>query len=69
MSLYELVLGIDRAARDTGRRVIMHVFGSDPLAAAIQGEALVDTTLKDPVEYSHCMSATRIRSETAALAA
>ena len=34
--LYEVLLGIDRAAHDTGKRITMQVRESDPLKAAIQ---------------------------------
>lgn len=61
MSTYEVLLGIDRAARDTKRRVTMQVRESDPLSAAIAAEDLVDGTLMDPVEYSHAMSVRPVR--------
>ena len=61
MEIYEVLLGIDRAARDTRRRVTMRVRDADPLSAAIAAEELVDGTLTDPVEYSHAM---RVRPMT-----
>jgi len=61
MELYEVLLGIDRAARDTKRRVTMQVRESDPLSAAIMAEELADGALTDPVEYSHAMSVRPVR--------
>jgi len=61
MNLYEVLLGIDRAAQDTKRRVAMQVREADPLSAAIAAEELVDGTLTDPVEYSHAMSVRPVR--------
>jgi len=56
MGIYEVLLGVDRAARDTGRRIHMRVRERDPLSAAIKAEALADATLQDPAEYTHGMS-------------
>ena len=62
MGLYEVLLGIDRAARDTGRRMTMRVRESDPLSAAISAEAAADRTLEDPVTmYTHAI---RVRQLT-----
>jgi len=58
MGIYDVVLGVDRAARDTGRRITMRVRERNPLAAAIAAEELVDSVLQDPVEYTHTMQAT-----------
>jgi hypothetical protein len=56
MGIYEVLLGIDRAARDTGRRVAMQVRESDPLSAAIMAEELADKKLANPgIEYTHAM--------------
>jgi len=55
MGIYEVLLGIDIAAKDSGRRVTMRVCEADPLSAAIAAEELVDGTLTNPVEYSHAM--------------
>jgi hypothetical protein len=57
VNYYEVRLGVDRAARDTGRRITIRVAGDDPLAAAIKAESMADARLKDPgVEYTHAMS-------------
>jgi len=56
MGIYEVVLGVDRAARDTGRRIHMQVRERDALSAAIKAEEMADATLKDPTEYTHGMS-------------
>jgi len=64
VSTYEVLLGIDRAAKDTKRRVTMQVREADPLSAAITAEELVDGTLMDPVEYSHAMAVRPVRRAT-----
>ena len=54
--LYAVMLGIDRAARDTGRRITMQVRESDALSAAIRAEGLADKQLEDPATmYTHAM--------------
>lgn len=51
---YEVLLGVDRAARDTGRRIRMEVRERDPLSAAIAAEKLADQSLDDPsTMYTH----------------
>jgi hypothetical protein len=55
MGIYEVTLGVDHAARDTGRRVTMQVRERDPLSAAIKAEELADATLQDATEYTHAM--------------
>jgi hypothetical protein len=68
---YEVLLGIDRAARDTGRRVTMVVKENDPLSAAIKAEQIADRQLEDPVTmYCHAVSVTPVEAPAAlALAA
>ena len=57
MDLYRVHLGIDRAARDTGRRITMCVRERDPLSAAIKAEKEADLMLNEPdVEYTHVVS-------------
>ena len=57
MISYEVILGVDKAARDTGRRMRMVVKESDPLQAAIKAERMADKRLRHPeVEYTHAMS-------------
>jgi hypothetical protein len=58
--LYKVELGIDRAAKDTHKRVLMLVRGKDSLSAAIKAEELTDAGLDDPVEYSHAMSCSQV---------
>ena len=49
-------MGIDHAARDTGRRITMQVRESDPLLAAIAAERIADRDLPRPdIEYTHAM--------------
>ncbi len=55
MGIYEVLLGVDRAARDTGRKLALQVRERDPLSAAIRAEELADATLSNPVEYTHAM--------------
>ena len=69
MGLYRVLLGIDRAARDTGRRLVMTVRGRDYLDAGLQAEKLADQDLDDPeVEYTHAMRITRLAPAAEALA-
>ena len=58
--LYKIELGIDRAAKDTHRRVLMLIRGNDSLSAALEAEKLTDETLDDPCEYSHAMSCSQV---------
>lgn len=59
MGLYEVLLGVDRAARDTGRRIRLCVRERDVFEAALAAETLADETLDDPaVEYTHAMQVT-----------
>jgi len=70
MGFYEVLLGIDRAAADTGRRLTMLVRERDPLSAAIEAERLADRELNDPgVEYTHAMKVTPVIQPAIALAA
>ena len=56
MGIYEIILGVDRAAKDTGRRIRMQVRECDPLSAAIVAEELADKELENPsIEYTHAM--------------
>ena len=57
MISYEVILGVDKAARDTGRRMRMVVKECDPLQAAIKAERMADKRLRHPeVEYTHAMT-------------
>lgn len=56
MGVYEVLLGVDRAARDTGRRMTMQIRESDRLSAAILAEQIADSQLADPgLEYTHAI--------------
>ena len=68
MGLYEVLLGIDRAARDSGRRMTMTVCERDPLSAAITAEEVADGELDTPYEYSHAMSVECLREPDVATA-
>ena len=53
---YSVLLGIDRAGRDTGRRLTLQVCERDPLSAGIAAEKLADRVLEDPCTmYTHAM--------------
>ena len=67
---YDVTLGVDRAARDTGRRMTVRVNGSDAVSAAIKAEQVADACLKDPgLEYTHAMDVMPvIQPEPAAMA-
>lgn len=58
MKKFNVLLGIDRAAHDTGRRVEMVVRERGPLSAALKAETLADRRLGEPLEYSHAMRVT-----------
>ena len=53
---YEVLLGIDHAARDTKRRMRVKVEARDRLEAAIVAERIGDRFVREPVvEYTHAM--------------
>lgn len=56
MRSYEVMLGIDRAARDTSRRITLQVREQNRLSAAISAEERADALLDDPLEYTHAIS-------------
>ena len=57
MGLYTVTLGIDRAAKDTRRRMTLTVPAQDRLSAAIAAEHIGDSMVRDPsVEYTHAVS-------------
>ena len=61
-TIYEVLLGVDRAAEDTGQRLRMTVRESDPLSAALKAEAMADPLLPDSrTMYTHAM---RVRALT-----
>lgn len=54
--LYDVLLGVDHAARDTGERIRLRVRESDPLSAAITAEELADREFRDNgISYTHAM--------------
>lgn len=55
MSEFTVLLGIDRAARDTGQRMIVRVYGRTPIEAALSAESRTDALLADPLAYSHAI--------------
>jgi hypothetical protein len=71
MISYEVILGVDRAAQDTGRRLTLRVRENDPLSAAIKAERIADRGLEDPATmYSHAVSVTPVmRAQALAMAA
>jgi hypothetical protein len=63
MNYYEVLLGVDRAARDTGRRMTVRVEERDAVSAAIMAERKADACLRDPgVEYTHAMTVSPVIS-------
>lgn len=65
--LYEVLLGIDRAARDTGERMTMCVRENDALSAALTAEKLADRELEDPATmYTHAMRVRPVERPAAA---
>jgi hypothetical protein len=69
MLSYEILLGVDRAARDTGQRIRMRVRESDPLKAAIRAEQIADRGFKDPATmYTHAMQVRAVRPLPAVVA-
>lgn len=61
MISYEVILGVDRAARDTGRRLTLRVREKDPLSAAIEAERQGDCWLEDPqTMYCHAVRVTPV---------
>lgn len=62
MGLYDVVLGIDRAARDTRRRITLRVLATDRLSAAIAAEKIGDNQVREPqVEYTHAINVRPVR--------
>ena len=59
MQFYDVLLGIDRAAKDTGGRIRMVVRENDRLSAALKAEAIADKQLEDPATmYTHAVKVT-----------
>ena len=57
MGLYTVTLGVDRAAKDTRKRMTLTVPAQDRLSAAIAAEHIGDSMVRDPaVEYTHAVS-------------
>ena len=70
MGYYDVLLGIDHAARDTGRRLRMRVRGRNALEAGIAAERIADSRLDDPLsEYSHAMRVTPVMGQLPAAVA
>jgi len=66
MGIYEVLLGIDRAARDTRRRMTVEVLAGDRLSAAIAAERIGDARVAEPsVEYTHAMSVRLVNQASA----
>jgi len=66
MGLYEVLLGIDHAARDTKRRLTVRVLAEDRLTAAIVAERIGDSQVREPrVEYTHALTVRRVKPRAA----
>lgn len=69
MISYEVLLGVDRAARDTGRRITMCVRECGPLQAALKAERMADKRLAHPdVEYTHAIQVNPVAPKVPAAA-
>lgn len=70
MGLYDVLLGIDHAARDTRRRLTIRVMAEDRLSAAIAAEQIGDCQVREPgVEYTHAMQVRPVNPRPAAVLA
>jgi hypothetical protein len=66
MGLYDVLLGIDRAARDTHRRIHVHVLARDRLSAAIEAEKIGDSQVREPgVEHTWTVSVRKLKPRPA----
>lgn len=66
MGLYDVLLGIDHAARDTRRRLTIRVMAEDRLSAAIAAEQIGDCQVREPsTEYTHAISVRPIKPRPA----
>ena len=66
--LFRVTLGVDYAARDTGRRITMCVREADPLSAAIKAEQQADKALQYPdVEYTHAIESVPVARQMPAV--
>ncbi len=52
---YDVLLGVDCAARDTGMRMRLRVRESNALSAALVAEQTADQAMDDPRAYTHAM--------------
>lgn len=69
MKLYNVLLGIDHAARDTHRRLHVRVKAEDMLSAAIAAEKIGDSRVREPgIEYTHAMRVVELRPRSASVA-
>jgi hypothetical protein len=68
MGLYDVLLGVDRAARPTRRRLHVQVLAEDRLSAAIAAEQIGDSQVREPgVEYTHAMQVRQLKPRPAAV--
>jgi hypothetical protein len=68
MGLYDVLLGIDHAARDTRRRLTVRVMAEDRLSAAIAAEEIGNNHVREKgVQYTHAMSVRRVNPRPAAV--
>lgn len=61
MKAYEVVLGIDRVARDTMQRMTVSVLATDRLSAALQAEAAADKVVDPDFEYTRTLDVREIK--------
>jgi hypothetical protein len=69
MKAFEVVLGIDRVARDTMRRMTVSVLATDRLSAALSAEEAGDKTVDQNFEYTRTIDVREIKPRPVCAAA
>ncbi len=61
IGLYDVLLGVDRAAKDTGERMSVRCRGTSAFEAAMTAERIADQRVAEPeVMYTHAMRVTPV---------
>ncbi len=69
MKAFEVVLGIDRVARDTMRRMTVSVLATDRLSAALSAEEAGDKQVDKDFEYTRTIDVREIKPRPVCAAA
>lgn len=69
MKAFEVVLGIDRVARDTMRRMTVSVLATDRLSAALSAEEAGDKQVDPNFEYTRTIDVREIKPRPVCAAA